>query len=250
MRSFWAVGLLSEVGKGNPFVETALELIANPSLTYEDSSLSQYYLHFTPRSVADLLCVSPLILADSYSKLPADHAVMPWWPSRGITEPSRFAQEQHKASAREYRNHGGRGSGSAKGLSLFGPTSESKGRMELERLRRLVQSISTRGYRRHSDRDGDITGHLLVSEVGETVVSLFGGLHRAAVLAAMGEPTIPVRLHFTTISRANYEADILKWPNVANGLYSQEAAKSIFRSYFSGRVYSPARGLESGGSNH
>lgn len=250
VRSFWAAGLMGEVGKGNPFVETAVELLLDPSLVYENSSLSHYYSSFTPKSVVDLLGVPASTLEEGYSKLPADSTVMPWWPSRGKTQPSRFAEEQQKASALEYRKHGGRGTVKGNGLSLFGPTSESKGRVELERLRRLVRDIGTRGYSRSAGRDGDITGHLLVSAVGKTAVSLFGGLHRAAVLAALGEPTIPVRLNFTIISRANYESDLPKWPHVANGLYSKEGASNIFRSYFAGRAYAPDQGLDFGGPNH
>ncbi len=246
VRSFWGVGLSIQKGWGNPFVETAMQLIENRAIPYASTKLAEYYDNFCPSSVSDLLVVDHAVGDGDFLALSPHHAVMPWWPSRGPTTPKFFAEAQADASLREFREHGGSKKSATVGLSLYGPTSKDKGRVELERLRRLVSSITKHGYQRNSTNDGDITGHLLVPRNGEVVVYLFGGLHRSAVLSALGATTIPVRLNFSIISRANYETDVSYWPHVVGGLYSTSASREIFGSYLEGRSYHPGQGLITG----
>lgn len=101
---------------------------------------------------------------------------------------------------------------------------------DAERLWNLIASISERGYQRHSGPDGDITCEGLVSREGTLRFQLIGGTHRAAVLVAMGNTEIPVRiLRFVTTESAD------DWPKVQAGGFSLCGALERFGKFFCDR---------------
>jgi len=99
---------------------------------------------------------------------------------------------------------------------------------DVKRLWTLIASIQTRGYERHSGPDGDITCEALVSQEGELRFQLISGTHRAAVLVALGQTRVPIRVvRFVTNERAE------EWPKVQSGVFSLGGALERFDKFFS-----------------
>jgi hypothetical protein len=99
---------------------------------------------------------------------------------------------------------------------------------DVERLWTLITSIQTRGYQRHSGPDGDITCEALVSQEGKLRFQLISGNHRAAVLVALGQTRVPIRVvRFVTNERAE------EWPKVQSGVFSLGGALERFDKFFS-----------------
>jgi hypothetical protein len=123
---------------------------------------------------------------------------------------------------------GEKGLGIDHGISMYGPCSEKKVKLEYTRLRDLSQSIARRGY----DPDGlsDITGNFL-RKGNDFRFFVTGGKHRAAVLGHIGTEHIPVTFtdHWP---RVVDDRESRSWPIVVHGRLSEQVAQGIFDSYF------------------
>jgi hypothetical protein len=116
------------------------------------------------------------------------------------------------------------------GVSFYGPASDAKVGVEMNRLATLRSSVEANGYQ--PDVFGDIEGHFLGSGAG-LVFFVRGGKHRAAVLAALGEQKIPVRCRPTWPRIARSE-DAPCWPLVVDGSMDVEFASRLMDVYVSG----------------
>lgn len=203
-------------GGWNPLVEG---LVRGPG------ALAAYYERFRP---ADLPAFHFL---DRESDVGAD---LPPWALPWI------AWEKHRPPSAE-----GGLDPAEHGVSYYGPCSPQKVAFEHHRLSALRDSIERHGYR--PDRYGHITGFLMLR--GDAVrFFVRGGKHRAAVLAALGHPTVPVTMKPDWPPLVNRD-QAAQWPLVAEGRISLDLALAVFDRYFDtdGRHQAAELGLIGGG---
>ena len=114
------------------------------------------------------------------------------------------------------------------GVSYYGPCSREKVAFEHSRLTGLRDSIERHGYQ--PGRYGHITGFLMLR--GDAVrFFVRGGKHRAAVLAALGHPTIPVTIKPDWPPLVSRD-QAAQWPLVAEGRIGLDLALAVFDRYF------------------
>lgn len=122
------------------------------------------------------------------------------------------------------------GLGPEHGRSYFGPVTRQKLELEVNRLESTRTSILTKGYQ--PNRHGDISGYF-IRRGNEFRFLVRGGKHRAAVLAHLGEATIPVRMKPGWPRMIdNYYVE--EWPAVQSGLIDKQLALDIFDRFFDG----------------
>lgn len=210
----------------HPFVRTTRAYAEGRAACYEGSPLERYYAHYQPQNAAESLGLhgdpSPALLA-----APPYGVVVPW--------ERRPLAEGHERCARiaknESRTHGANLS-LEHGTSGVGPVSKEKGALEFSRLAKLADSIRAKGYIRSEMRDGDISARPLLWCGRGVRYVLYGGKHRAAVLAALGFNLIPIRVRMGNLPRSD---EIEQWPHVKDGLFSCDQARELFRRIWEGQ---------------
>jgi hypothetical protein len=125
-----------------------------------------------------------------------------------------------KKDARQY----GRALSLDDGCQMYGPVSRAKGELEIHCLSVLYRSIAVRGYRRDVSRDGDVRGEFLTEAGGNSCFLIRSGQHRIAVVAALGLPSIPMRIIDPPVKREEVEY----WPQVIAGTITPEGALAVF----------------------
>jgi hypothetical protein len=120
------------------------------------------------------------------------------------------------------------GLGVEHGVSFYGPASAEKIAFEHSRLVETEASIRRDGYQ--PERHGDINGHVL-RDGDRFRFFVRGGKHRAAVLAHMGWPAVPVAFR-PGWPRSIDSRDVGQWPLVQAGALSEAVARAIFVRYF------------------
>lgn len=152
-------------------------------------------------------------------------AVFPW---RARTVASYRQAYEYAAIAENQAV--GREAGIEDGWLFCGPVSKEKIRIEAERIFYVLTSIQQSGYSRQDGPDGDVRATALVNERQEWRWLITAGNHRASAAAALGMPSIPVRVNLV-ISRA----DAPYWNHVVDGLYSLDDALVVFDNFFDAR---------------
>ena len=122
--------------------------------------------------------------------------------------------------------------GAEHGVSFYGPVTDQKIGLELDRLHRLHAAIGRNGY--DPDAHGDIEGYILNDGTGAAFF-VRGGKHRAAVLTALGHDRIPVAFR-PSFPRMVNAADSALWPLVRAGAMEFSLAKEILEAYIRGRT--------------
>lgn len=98
------------------------------------------------------------------------------------------------------------------------------------RLVRVYESIREKGYQPNSSPDGEIQGFFLKNRDDYRFI-IKAGMHRTAVLSAMGH--VRIRVTFLPNSfRVIDIADLELLPQVRGGLYEPEIARKFFMRYF------------------
>ncbi len=201
----------------HPFVEVLKQYVANPALDYQDSVLHHYYRRFQPQNVLDVF-FSPEeqgeeLQGSSLAKLsiPPHNPIFPW-----DCKPSHISGERGLDAS-----HGNQG---------FGPVSDAKGALEFQRLTHTLESVKLHGYRPGLGHDGEVRGYFLRAQDGYRFV-IRQGLHRAAVLAALGYSHIRVKFYLA-YPRAIFQHDLGHWPQVKQGYVDRDAALHIFHKFF------------------
>ncbi|MFN3937460.1 MAG: hypothetical protein ACK4KW_07755 [Gemmobacter sp.] len=223
----------------NPFSELVRELIAAPDLVYRDSILARYYHAWRPRngaeSVAGLETSCRGLVA-----FPAWAIQISPWDSRDLDAGLRRAQVSFE---RDMSQNGEPGITLQKdGFYRFGPVSDRLGEVEFARFRKTLGQIRNRGYNRAAGLELGDPGVLVdVLERGtERCFVNRNGLHRMAVMDALGHDYMPVRLYRRRLIRREDADD---WPNVKRGLWSKAEALRYFDHLFEFDARSWARGL-------
>lgn len=199
----------------HPFVKTLLEFAVNPALTYEDSTLHNYYQMYQPETVREVLLLGETSeLGEELSAYPVPQYLptLPWDPTI------------------ETYMRGEAGLGASHGNQGFGPVSDKKGELEFQRLIDTFLSIKTQGYQPKATGDGEITGYF-VRHNDDYRFIIRGGLHRTAVLGALGYEAIRVTF-YKGYPRWVDTHRISEWPLVRQGYITAETALAITERFF------------------
>lgn len=224
LRGFMELGAPMELGKGNPFVETAKALIDNPNIPDIETPLAAFYKNFQPKNAAELLGLN-----NSASKLisiPTWQAQLPWdsCPSTNI---EIYRKEAMKSQAHQY----GLNLSWTDGYNCFGPVTPKKLGFEITRLKEIISSINARGFNAHTTED-PISARLMIGR--EKKLGLIReGNHRASVLAAFAFKKIPVLVHPSIITLNKIH---IEWPSVRHGFLSEADARLIFERVEKGQL--------------
>lgn len=206
----------------HPFVLAAREALKAPESEWRSrirEVLAAYYETVTPRNFTELAGVE---VDAATAGLSTCAHVLPWERSSPTEKSIRMETFVLKENSTKGLSEGKEG-----GWAWVGPVSESKLEVETSRLHDLLVSIKTKGYQRHDGRDGDIRAVILMKGPQEWVWMATGGQHRACVLSALGETQGPIRVR--AVVRRD---DVSAWPNVVNGVYTTEAALTVFDRVF------------------
>ena len=195
------------------------DIINESDVQYKGSVLEKYYKIYQPKTFYDLYFTVKKpknLLEMDYKMLFEDLNVYKFdlW--------SDVKQRVKMDQVHEYgllRSHG---------TQHYGPVSHEKGELELKRLKDTYFSICKYGHK--PDQFGYITGYFLKYKSDYRFIILDGN-HRTAVLCAMKYDKIPV-VFVENFPRVVDYNDIPNFPHVKNGLFSENLAKQIFKSYF------------------
>lgn len=210
----------------HPFVhalKTALNTDDRKSIIYRE--LQRYYDAVQPTSAADWLNLSKSGSAALFQAQPWALS-MPW--DQRTPEEWRIAREQFALQENQQLGHS---ISIENGWHFWGPVHPMKLQVETERLFNLLASIEAKGLARHDHHDGDIRAVVLRKGDGSWRWKVAGGEHRAAVMAALGSPSVPVRV-LQIIDRE----DARIWPGVISGTFSYEGALAAFDLIFNGSM--------------
>jgi hypothetical protein len=213
----------------NPFVQTLSAYASGEVDSYTGSPLERFYESWQPFSIADAQGVGgPCV---GILGQPAHSAkIWPWRPG------ANYQYHQNRLLRREFIRVSKAARvthQSFRGTLAFGPVSSAFAEVTFHRLTSILRSIRERGYVPASSRE-HIHGRLLI-DGSEVRVSVLGGKHRAAALAALQFGSIPVMFGGSKQPVAIRRTDVLLWPNVINGFYTTDQALTVFDRVFSGR---------------
>lgn len=209
------------IGRWNPFVATAREILAGRAASVEGSTLDRYYRAFQPRNAGEAL----LGFVDAPPELRRSH------PTAALCTPWQQLMPQEIGSKvrawvqADHHEHGVPDVNLDHGFKYFGPVDNRLAALEFERLRALTASLQQHGYQR---RRGDVFVEVLKRDHEYLFLTSGGGMHRTVASAAVGLTEVPARPVAPLID-VNRASD---WPNVRSGLWSLTRAKRYFHHLF------------------
>jgi hypothetical protein len=188
-------------GPGHPFVAA---LQKGPAV------LDAFYAQITPRTIAAYYGMA----GDTRRGADLPPWEVPWYGRKARHPPP-----------------GERGLGPDHGVSFYGPVTQQKRALEMERLNRTMAVIAKNGFA--PDAYGDIEGYVL-RHGDDACFFVRGGKHRTAVLTALGHDHIPVAFR-ATFPRMVDSAQAEYWPLVRAGRMEMNLARDILAFYMQGR---------------
>lgn len=222
----------------HPFVE-GLKTYSKGGGSYAGSVLEAYYADWTPADASEAFIICSDV-PEAFQGEPSYAFVSPW---HTISIKERKGKIAFNVRS-ENRDMGHEDTGIESGFGLHGPVSETKGKVEYERLLRTFQSIDRDGYRLHSVHDF-IEGFALLDESEKDFrIVVVHGNHRLASLTALGFDKAPIRLVPPYLVRS---CEASWWPQVKSGLWGEQQAIAYFDSFFEAheriRQWAQSRGL-------
>ncbi|MCG8341553.1 MAG: hypothetical protein MI684_01815 [Chlorobiales bacterium] len=209
----------------NPFSKACLQFQQNHNSSEKAHKiLHRYYSSVQPKNVSEWIdvdkvdCQKIANIPPLYWKSTTEHGLDPW-SDKPLTKDDNLYSDIFRYMPKNFPRIHQQG--------LFGPVSNDRIHLETQRIINLTQSISSNGYRRKNSNDGDINVTILIRDDGQVRWLAMAGVHRSAVLTAMGYKIIPVR-----VVQIIFEYSIRTWPKVINGYFSEKGAKSYFDHYF------------------
>lgn len=182
--------------------------------SYATSVLRRYYAEFRPATLLELLFAPDLVADHQEATLarlcPRDYEpILPW---SGSLHPP----------------HGETGLGVEHGHQGFGPVSDTKGRLEFQRLTDVWASLTRDGF--DPARAGGITGTFVVR--GDAYRFVVGsGFHRLAALSVLG--AVSVRVQFEAHHLRGVHAEVAgRWPLVRRGVFDVDLARAFVDQLF------------------
>ena len=217
----------------HPFVATLIRFAQSGESDYRTSPLCGYHRSFQPANAAEALGLPDAAASPGLAAAKPFAAVLPWWSNFGAF---RF-ELREKAVLIEAESDYSRAGLQPQDAPTFynlGPFSKELGDFEIIRLTRTFRAIQEHGFVRDDSPDGDIIGSVVVDDGGDFRVVLHGGQHRAAVAAALGMQSVPVRLFPVMSAPLIHRAEADRWPHVRSGLFSLDQALTVFDRIFAG----------------
>jgi len=200
----------------HPLKAACEEIIATIDAPYETSTLRRFYATFQPKTVAE---AHHLDDAGPLGELPVSSLFEPW----SLPRPPYDDPFNPQAPS---------------GTPVFGPQSDDAGEVEWQRLRRSVISVRDYGYQPRLFPQGRINVTVLRSQ-GEERYLVMHGLHRTAVLSAMGHQRIEVGVDHRNPWIVD-ENQVDDWPYVRSGFVTRDLAVRNLRRYFTKPETDPA----------
>lgn len=195
-------------GGWNPHVATLEELIRDPSLRYEDSSLCRLHETFIPQTLQELFLEDEGAPMRPLCDLPALRRLFRYVWAINPALIRRGTAAEHEGTGHHY----------------FGPMSPEKGQAQFERLLRTFRSIEKEGF--HPDRYGPVKGYFLADESSYRYV-VGSGNHRLAALKVLGHRTVRVGLT-TSHPAVVHRSQLASWTIEEGGPFEPETAYALF----------------------
>lgn len=219
-------GFTYQRGGWSPYLSTLDEVLSNPDIPYEETTLFMYYELFKPQTAQDVLL--PLV---EYPVFPLGE----WGPwSELIMHPWSMTRRYLRAVDSKGRNDR---------RQEIGPQSVTSGRAHMARVLSVYYSISEDGFRPDEYRDGLLRGYFLVRGDDFRFMILHGN-HRLAALRRLDITSIPVRIDQRHPPVVN-ESELHRRPRGERAVLGDDAAAILFKSQFesTGRERALALGL-------
>jgi len=212
----------------HPWSETARQLIrCSGTLKYDESVLSEFYEHWEFPIIHDVFAA---LIRDEkcrnhflkifhgeflpFCNVPAENL------GQRIATVTSYLETDNAAAGYSLT--------ADQSVEQNGTWTPRKGEIELKRLAELITSIQRNGYQRSLAPDGDILAYALQRE-DEFRYVIVSGLHRTAVLSALGYEQITLRLRRNMVVKRE---DVGSWPLVTHGAYSTRSALAYFDHLF------------------
>jgi len=208
----------------HPLVLTAKEYLINKRIDYLNSPLEKFYNNVKPKSAAEFLGIDDQ--NGFLSSLEPLEGQFPWRSACG-SDAKYTRISIMEGEAKQY----GLDLVGNEGWTEMGPVSTGKGLLEIERLKRLVYSISKNGFYSESFQDY-VTGTVLCKKKDQFVVVIRAGQHRTSALVALGYLAVPVVIEPKDIILRD---TAFQWPGVINKDYTLKQAIEVFDRVFEGR---------------
>ena len=186
----------------NPFTEAVRIYLQHSHW----DALADYYQRFQPATLAEAY-----FLRNS-----------PRWSVLNTQSPFKRLKPW-RASVIDMSGHDGDGN------QNFGPVTPNKFAAENAKYERIIKSIQKHGY--NPERYGPIRGYFLVGDAGRYVFRITQGMHRAAILDAMGGEHLSIGFD-PCMPRCISIQSLPHWPGVLDGTFSPTLAAYLFRRHF------------------
>jgi hypothetical protein len=198
----------------HPYRDTLTELLAEPDIPYERTTLARYYEGFQPRTVQEALLEEIDEPLEPIGRWPA---LLPLFKHLWALTPRYVAKIL--ADPREVKG----------ARQQFGPQPVDFGRYQVERVGESYESLR-RGYRPQDYPDGYLTGYFLVRGDDYRFV-VFHGNHRLAAFERLG-----IDRPLAIVQRGDppvVDADRLEmWTEGRYGVYPRGVAQLLFDKLF------------------
>lgn len=172
-----------------------------------------------PQSLARMFAMDQLNYPEP-GELPPWFFVYPWSDTRDLTERVRM---KNFSTFLENVNRKGPAIDAYEGGAQHHPTDMNRATFEARLLHNLLCSIEKKGYRPTPGYHDPIGADLMVESADNWCWIVSGGIHRCCVLSALEYEKVDV-----VIKTVIYRDDVADWPNVRNGLFSEELALMVF----------------------
>jgi hypothetical protein len=210
----------------HPYRQTLSELIAEPGLAYEHTTLHRFYGRFQPSTVQEAVLEDEPEPLDPIGRWPPLRplftqlwGVTPRQVDQILRSPDRYAGLRQQ----------------------FGPNPAEVGREQVERVWRAYQSLSRRGYRPAEYPDGYLTGYFLVRG-GEYRFVVLHGNHRLAAFRELGIQRLVARTQRDHPPVVDTER-LGEWTTGRFGIFPLAVAQRLFDKLFSERGVEKARNV-------
>jgi hypothetical protein len=224
----WGFGLHNyPLNRPRPLIPIMQEAFAQPGLERQliSEALQRFYDDWQPATAAEFFGLEAHE-ARVLAELPTWLSPWPWEP---LDLEQKRAQRQRTEGRENARVLERDLSIEAGGWKFCGPVTESKLKVEVERLVRVLESVRSNGFRRDDGSDGDIRAIVLSHSDGSWRWQVLAGQHRYAVISALGNPCIPIR-----VEQIVRRQDVELWPGVVSGIFEPAAALKVFDNCFAG----------------
>lgn len=203
------------------YVATLKQYISNPDISYDHTYITKYYRNFKPKNCYEALFDNSIIENRVYDELvhfrDPQNAPMPWTPYSRLPDNYKTNLHGYGPKAREYKEK------------------------HFQKLVNLYLSIKEYGFNQNEFASkNDFVRGIILKKQNDFKFLVLSGIHRTAVLSAIGYKEIPVNFYQGLPFIVDIK-NVLNWPCVKLGIYSEETAKAVFNNYFYGDGLSKAK---------